>query len=177
MVEKKWYVVHTQSGLENKVKANLEHRIETLDMKEYISRVFVPTEEIAEIRGGQKRISTKISFPGYILVEMELTEQVQDLIRATSGVTGFVGAGRKPVSLDWAEVETILKSAEEKKAKPKPKTGFAKGEAIRIVDGPFANFNGTVEESYPDKGKLKAMISIFGRLTPVELEYWQVEKG
>ncbi len=176
-MEKKWYVIHTQSGLENKVKSHLERRIEALGMQEYISKVFVPTEEIAEIRGGQKRISRRTSYPGYVLVEMELTEQVQDLIRTTSGVTGFVGAGRKPVSLDWAEVETILKSAEEKKAKPKPKVGFVKGEAIRIAEGPFANFNGTVEESYPDKGKLKAMISIFGRLTPVELEYWQVEKG
>ncbi len=177
MTEKKWYVIHTQSGVENKVKAYLEHRIESLGMQESISDVLVPSEEIAEIRERQKRISTRTSFPGYILVRMELTEQVQGLIRTTAGVTGFVGAGRKPVPLDDAEVEAILKSSEEKKAKPKLKADFIRGEGIRIVDGPFANFNGTVEEAYPDKGRLKAMISIFGRLTSVELEYWQVEKG
>ncbi len=176
-MEKKWYVIHTQSGLENKVKANLEHRIETLGVEEGICTVFVPSEEIAEIRGRQKRISTRTSFPGYVLVQMELTEQVQDLIRTTPGVTGFVGAGRRPVPLDDAEVEGLLKSAEEKKAKPKLKADFVRGEGIRIVEGPFATFNGTVDEAYPDKGRLKAMISIFGRLTPVELEYWQVEKG
>ncbi len=174
-MEKKWYVVHTQSGREEKVKSNLERRVEALDMKQYVSKVHVPVEEIAEIRGGKKKIKSRTSFPGYVLIEAELVEQVQELIRTTRGVTGFVGAGRKPVPLDEAEVENILKSSEEQK--PKLEAEFSRGEAIRIVEGPFANFNGTVEEAYPDKGKLKAMISIFGRSTPVELECWQVEKS
>ena len=168
-------MIHTQSGREEKVKANLERRIEALDMKQYVSKVHVPAEEIAEIRGGKKKIRSRTSFPGYVLIEAELVEQVQELIRTTRGVTGFVGAGRKPVPLDEAEVENILKSGEEQK--PKLEAEFSRGEAIRIVEGPFANFNGTVEEAYPDKGKLKAMISIFGRSTPVELECWQVEKS
>jgi transcriptional antiterminator NusG len=168
-LEKKWYVIHTQSGREEKVKSNLERRVEALDMKQYVSKVHVPVEEIAEIRGGKKKIRSRTSFPGYVLIEAELVEQVQELIRTTRGVTGFVGAGRKPVPLDEAEV------GEEQK--PKLEAEFSRGEAIRIVEGPFANFNGTVEEAYPDKGKLKAMISIFGRSTPVELECWQVEKS
>jgi len=176
-MSREWYVIHTQSGLEEKVKTSLEHRIETLGVKERVPNVFVPTEEIAEIRGGQKKVSTRTSFPGYILVEMELNEEVQSLIRTTPGVTGFVGSGQRPVPLSGKEVEVIVKSAEERKAKPKPKVDFVKGEEIRIVEGPFANFNGNVEEVYPDKGKLRAMISIFGRSTPVELECWQVERG
>jgi transcriptional antiterminator NusG len=176
-VGKKWYVIHTQSGREEKVKANLERRIEALDMKQYVSKVHVPVEEIAEIRGGKKKIKSRTSFPGYVLIETELVEQVQELIRTAPGVTGFVGAGRKPVPLDEAEIENILRAGEEQKAKPKLEAEFTRGESIRIVEGPFANFNGTVEEAYPDKGKLKAMISIFGRSTPVELECWQVEKS
>ena len=174
--DRKWYVIHTQSGLENKVKDNLEHRIDALGMKDHVPRVFVPTEEIAEIRGGRKKVTTRTSFPGYVLVEMELNEEIQNLVRTTPGVTGFVGSRQRPVPLGEGEVEAILKSAEERKAKLKPKVDFVKGEEIRIAEGPFANFNGIVDEVYPDKGKLRAMISIFGRSTPVELEYWQVER-
>lgn len=169
-------MIHTQSGLENKVKINLEQKVASAGLQEHVSRVFVPMEEIAEIRRGQKRISKRTFFPGYILIEVDLTDQIQELIRTMPGVSGLVGPGRKPVPLESDEVDRILKSAEEKKAKPKPRMGFARGDAIRIVDGPFVSFQGTVDESYPDKGKLKAMISIFGRSTPVELESWQVEK-
>jgi transcriptional antiterminator NusG len=176
-LEKKWYVIHTQSGREGKVKVDLERKVDALGMKQYVSKVHVPVEEIAEIRGGKKKVRSRISFPGYVLVEAELVDQVQELIRNTRGVTGFVGAGRKPVPLDEAEIETILRSGEEQKSKPKLEAEFSRGDTIRIVEGPFANFNGTVEEAYPDKGKLKVMISIFGRSTPVEIECWQVEKS
>ena len=173
---KKWYVVHTQSGCEEKVKTNLEHKAIDVEAGEYITRIIVPIEEVTEIKRGKKQVIKKKSFPGYVLIEMELTEQVESLIRNTKGVTGFVGAGRKPVPLEENEVENILRPPEEKKGKAAPKAEFIRGGVIRIVEGPFLNFNGTVDEVFPDKGKLKAMISIFGRSTPVELEYWQVEK-
>ena len=168
---KKWYVVHTQSGCEEKVKAGMEQKIIGMEIGEYVSRIIVPMEEVTEIKRGKKQVVRKKSFPGYLLIETELTEQVESFIRNMKGVTGFVGAGRKPVPLEENEIENILKPPEEKRAKGKPESEF-----IRIVEGPFLNFNGTVDEVFPDKGKLKAMISIFGRSTPVELEYWQVEK-
>ena len=173
---KKWYVVHTQSGCEEKVKAGMEQKIIGMEIGEYVSRIIVPMEEVTEIKRGKKQVVRKKSFPGYVLVEVELTEQVESFIRNMKGVTGFVGAGRKPVPLEENEIEDILKPPEEKKAKVKPESEFSRSDVIRIVEGPFLNFNGTVDEVFPDKEKLKAMISIFGRSTPVELEYWQVEK-
>ena len=173
---KKWYVIHTQTGFEDKVKANLESRLEGSVFKEVVSQVLIPTERVSEIKDGKKRISLRKFFPGYILIEMELTDEIWYFVKNTPGVSGFIGSGSKPIALHDQEVQTILKQAEEKKEKPSPRVIFDIGEGIRIIEGPFTNFNGTVEEVNPSRGKLKVMVSIFGRLTPVELEYWQVER-
>ena len=174
---KKWYVIHTQTGYEDKVKANIEKRAEMSNLKELISQILVPTEKISEVKEGKKKISTRKFFPGYILIEMELTDETWYLIKNTPGVSGFIGSGRRPVPLEDSEVQTILKQTELAKEKPTPKVIFEKGEGVRVLEGPFANFNGTIEEINPSKGKLKVTISIFGRDTPVELEYGQVEKS
>lgn len=173
---KKWYVVHTQTGSEDKVKTSLEGRITSSGLSDLISRLLIPTEQVSEIRAGKKKISERKFFPGYLLVEMDLNEQAYILIKGTPGVTGFIGVGKKPLPLPENEVEDILKRAEETQVKPSPKVVFEKDEQIRVIDGPFVNFNGTIEEVYPEKGKIKVSVSIFGRSTPVELEYWQVEK-
>jgi len=173
---KNWYVVHTQTGAEEKVKTLLESRVASHLMKEQICQVIIPTEQVSEIRSGKKRISQRKFFPGYLIVEMELSEATYLLIKNTSGVTGFIGLGKKPMPLPPQEVENILKRKEETQAKPSPKIIFEKGEQVRVNDGPFVNFNGTIEEIHPEKGKLKVSVTIFGRSTPVELEYWQVEK-
>ena len=175
-MDKRWYVVHTQSGYEAKVKMNLENQIEILGVKEKISRVLIPTEDVAEVRGGKKKVTTRKFFPGYILVEMVLDEKTWYIVKQTPGVTGFVGSGRNPIPLKEEEIESIIRTVEEKKTKPKPKVLFSKGEGVRVIEGPFANFNGVVEEINSEKGKLKVMVTIFGRSTPVELEFWQVEK-
>jgi transcriptional antiterminator NusG len=173
---KHWYVVHTQTGLEDKVKTNLDNKITAHGMQELISQVVIPTEQVSEIRSGKKRITQRKFFPGYILVEMELNEETYLFVKNTSGVTGFIGPGKKPMPLAQKDVDGILKKTEETQAKPSPKTIFEKGEQVRVTEGPFLNFNGTIEEIHPDKGKIKVSVSIFGRSTPVELEYWQVEK-
>jgi transcription termination/antitermination protein NusG len=173
---KHWYVIHTQTGYEDRVKQALESKIKAGLGKDAISQVLVPIEQVSEIKAGKKRISQRKFFPGYILVEMELTDESWYLIKSISGVTGFVGAGARPLPLREDEIETILKQAKDAKDKPTPKVVFDKGEAIRVTDGPFTNFNGTVEEANMAKGKIKVMISIFGRATPVDLETWQVEK-
>lgn len=173
---KQWYVIHTQTGYEEKVKTTLEGKIKAGLAGENISRVLIPVEQVSEVRGGKKKISQRKFFPGYILVEMELTDETWYLIKNVSGVTGFVGAGAKPLPLREEEISTILKQSEEAKEKLIPKVMFEKGESVRVVDGPFTNFNGVIEEANLAKGKIKVMISIFGRATPVELETWQVEK-
>ena len=173
---KKWYVVHTQTGSEDKVKTYLENKISSEGLQELITRVIIPTEQISEVRSGKKRISQRKFFPGYILVEMVLDEKTYLFIKNSPGVTGFIGLGRKPMPLPQAEVDSILKRTEETQAKPSPKIIFEKGEQVRVKDGPFVNFNGTIDEIRPEKGKLKVNVSIFGRSTPLELEYWQVEK-
>lgn len=172
----KWYVVHTQTGSEEKAKAGLEKKIATTTLKDYVEEIVVPTEQVSEIRSGKKRISTRKFFPGYILLKMEMTKESWYLVKTTPGITGFIGPGRKPAPLSEEEVNTILKRSEETEAKPSPKIVFEIGEAVRISEGPFANFNGTVMEVHPDRGKLKVSVSIFGRSTLVEMEYWQVEK-
>ncbi len=172
----KWYVVHTQTGAEAKVKANLLTRAETAGMSSVIHQIFIPTEKISEVKAGKKKISERKFFPGYILIQMELTDDSWYLVRNTPGISGFVGSGKKPISLSEAEVNQILRQQEEKTAKPKPKVEFGVGESIRVKEGAFANFNGTIEEINPNRGKLRVLVSIFGRSTPVELEYWQVEK-
>ena len=173
---KHWYVIHTQTGYEDRVKKSLDSKVNAGLAKDGISQVLVPIEQVSEVKGGKKRISQRKFFPGYILVEMELTDETWYLIKSISGVTGFVGAGSKPLPLNEDEIAAILKQAKEAKEKPTPKVVFEKGESVRVNDGPFTNFNGTIEEANPAKGKIKVMISIFGRATPVELETWQVEK-
>jgi len=173
---KKWYVVHTQTGLEEKVKTILEKKIAQANMQELISKVLIPTEQVSEIRGGKRKISERKFFPGYIMIEMELNEQTYMFIKTTPGVTSFIGAGRHPQALVEEEINNILKKSEETQSKPSPKTVFECGEQVRVIDGPFVNFNGVIEEIHPERGKLKVSVSIFGRSTPVELEYWQVEK-
>ena len=138
--------------------------------------MLVPIEQVSEIKGGKKKISQRKFFPGYILVEMELTDDTWYMIKSITGVTGFVGAGARPIPLKSDEIDTILKQTKDAKEKPTPKVMFEKGEAVRVTEGPFMNFNGTIEEANVGKGKIKIMISIFGRATPVELEMWQVEK-
>ena len=173
---KNWYVVHTQTGSEDKVKTSLENRVTSVGLEDLITKVIIPTEQISEIRAGKRKVSQRKFFPGYLLVEMELNEKTYFLIKTTPGVTGFIGLGKKPMPLPQAEVDNILKRTEETKEKPSPKTIFEKGEQVRITEGPFVNFNGSIDDIYPEKGKLKVSVSIFGRATPVELEYWQVEK-
>ncbi len=173
---KHWYVVHTQTGHEEKVKQTLEARTQQFNMQDRILQVLIPTEKVSEIKAGRKKISTRKFFPGYVLVEMEMTDDSWYLVKNTPGVSGFIGSGRKPLPLKESEIDGIIKQAEEKKEKPTPKIIFEKGESVRVKEGPFVNFNGTVEETNPNKGKLKVLVAIFGRTTPVELEYWQVEK-
>jgi len=173
---KNWYVVHTQTGSEDKVRGSLKNRITAQGLGELITQVIIPTEQVSEIRAGKRRVSQRKFFPGYLLVEMELTEQTYFLVKTTPGVTGFIGLGKKPTPLPKEEVDNILKKAEEAQVKPRPKTIFEKNEQVRVTEGPFVNFNGTIEEIHPEKGKLKVSVLIFGRSTPVELEYWQVEK-
>ena len=173
---KQWYVIHTQTGYEDKVRKSLEAKIKAQPEAGGISQVLVPIEQVSEIKGGKKKISERKFFPGYILVEMDLTDDNWYMIKSISGVTGFVGAGARPIPLKADEIDTILRQAKDAKEKPTPKVMFEKGEAVRVTEGPFMNFNGTIEESNAGKGKIKVMIAIFGRATPVELEMWQVEK-
>lgn len=172
----KWYVVHTQTGSEEKVRQSLQNRIATSDLKDRMGQILIPTEQVSEVRSGKKKISQRKYFPGYILVEMELDENTWFLVRTTPGATGFIGMGKQPSSLSAQEVDNIMKRTVETKAKPSPKVHFEKGEAVRIIEGPFLNFNGSIDEVNLEKQKIKVSVSIFGRATPVELEFWQVEK-
>lgn len=175
-IDKKWYVVHTLSGQEYKVKEMLESRIKSHEMENLIPHVLIPSEKVAEVKAGKKTITARKFFPGYILVEMARLDETYYLVRQTPGVIGFIGSG-SPIPLREHEIQDVLAQIELKKEKVKPKVLFEIGETVKITDGPFINFNGVIDEVNPDKGKLKALVSIFGRSTPVELEYWQVEKG
>lgn len=174
-MEKNWYVVHTYSGFEEKVKLSIEEKTEKLNLTERVSRILIPTERVIEMKGGKKRESDKKFYPGYILIEMELDDETWHLIRNTPRVTGFVG-GARPVPLSEEEVAVVLQQVE-KGPVPQVKTQFQKGESVRIIDGPFTNFIGGVEEVDIDHGRLCVMVSIFGRQTPVELNFFQVEKA
>ena len=169
-----WYVVHSYSGYENKVKKNLEHRIESMGMQDLIFQVIVPTEEEVELRDGQRKTTERRVFPGYILVEMIMTDDSWYVVRNTPGVTGFVGSANEPTSLRQEEVDKILKRMEA--PTPKVKVNLRAGNKVRIVEGPFADFMGTVEELLLEKGKVRILVSFFGRETPVELDFLQVEK-
>lgn len=176
-MEKQWYVIHTYSGYENKVKTNLERRVQSMEMQDKIFRVLVPVEEEVEVKNGKKKSVMRKTFPGYVLVEMIMTDDSWYVVRNTPGVTGFVGssgAGSKPTPLLPSEVRAILKQMGVEEAKPK--VDFSLKEAVRVVEGPFANFVGSIEEIYPDKQKLKVLVSMFGRETPLELDFSQVEK-
>ena len=176
MAEMKWYVVHTQTGSEEKARAGLQGRMATTELKQYVGEIIVPTEQVAEIRGGKKRITARKVFPGDLIVKMDMNKESWYLVKTTPGITGFIGPGRRPTPISEEEVKAILQRTEDTETKPTPKIIFEIGESIRIAQGPFANFNGSVMELYPERGKLKVSVSIFGRSTLVELEYWQVEK-
>lgn len=173
-LDKNWYVVHTYSGYENKVKANLEKRVESMNMGDKIFKVLVPTEDEIQIKDGKKKITPKKIYPGYVLVQMQITEDSWYVVRNTPGVTGFVGSGSKPIPLQEDEIKKIFKymGVEE----PKPRVDFRLGENIRVTSGPFENFIGTIEEIYPQKGKIKVKVSMFGRETPIELDFSQATK-
>ena len=171
-----WFVVHTYSGFENKVASGIEQRAKIFGLQDQITRVVVPTEEVVEVRKGQRRITPQKFFPGYVLVEMELTDETWHLVRSTPKVTGFVGSGAKPVPIPRDEVEEILRQMEAGAEKPKPKSVFQRGDKVRVIEGPFVNFTGTIDDLNPERGRLKVMVAIFGRLTPLELEYYQVER-
>lgn len=172
----KWYIVHTYSGFENKVKLNLEERVKTLKQDDYFGQVLVPTEQVVELKKGQKKTSTRKFYPGYIMVQMALNKETWHTVRNTAKVTGFLGGGSEPYPVPDEEAERIIRQMEEGIEKPKPRYSFEEGDEVRVVDGPFNNFQGTVEEVKPDKEKLRVLITIFGRATPVELDFIQVNK-
>jgi transcriptional antiterminator NusG len=173
---KQWFVVHTYSGFENKVAEAIQSRAKIFGMGEKISQVLVPTEKVVEVRNKQKRETEQKFFPGYVLVEMELTDDTWHLVRSTPKVTGFVGSGQKPVPLPQDQVDDIQRQMVSGAEKPKPKSVFQQGDKIRVIEGPFQNFPGTVEDTNPERGRMKVIVPVFGRPTPVELEYYQVER-
>ena len=173
---KSWYIVHTYSGFENKVKESLEERVKAYGLQDKVGEVLIPTEDVVEMRAGKKVVTSKRFFPGYILVEMDMTDDAWHVVKNTPKVTGFVGAGAKPTPLSKEEVDQILQQVKTAAEKPKPKYMFEKGEQVRINEGPFTSFNGVVDEVNLDKNTLKVMVTIFGRSTPVELDFLQVEK-
>ena len=173
---KAWYVIHTYSGFENKVKTSIEQRLHHLGMEDSVSQILIPAQDVYEHKRGQKHITSRKFFPGYILAEMEMTDETWYIIKNTPKVTGFVGAGAKPTPMSEKEVEVILEQMRIGVSKPKPEVLFDKGERIKIIDGPFTSFTGQVDEVNEDREKLRILVSIFGRSTPVELEFHQVEK-
>jgi transcription termination/antitermination protein NusG len=173
---KQWYILHTLSGAEEKAKGNLEARISAANYSETISQVVIPTEQITEVKLGKKKVLERKFFPGYILVQMEMNDDSWLFVKNTPGITTFIGPKRKPSPIPEEDVDKILRKAEDSRSKPAPKVNFESGESVRVIEGPFINFSGVVEEVNPEKGNLKVNVSIFGRTTPVELEFWQVEK-
>ena len=175
--EMKWYVVHTYSGYEAKAKKSLEERMKQAGFSALLGEVLIPSEAVVEVVEGEKRTTTRKFFPGYILVRMILSDETWHVVKSTPKVTGFVGGLRKPTPIRDEEVNRITQRITEGALRPKPKVEFEKGETVRVTSGPFANFSGVVEEIRPDKSKLRVMVSIFGRATPVELDFYQVEKN
>jgi len=173
---KQWFVVHTYSGHENKVKANLERAIASQGMQDKFGQVLVATEDFAEMKDGKRTITKKKTFPSYVLIEMDMSNETRHLVTNIPGVTGFVGTGREPAPLKEEEVKRVLGlDAEGKVAKPSPSVPFKIGEHVRVIDGPFSDFTGIVDEINSERGKVKVMVSIFGRATPVELDFLQVQ--
>jgi transcriptional antiterminator NusG len=175
-VQKQWYIVHTYSGFEERVRETLNQRIDALGMRDKFGEVKIPTETLIEMKGGKKREVQRKFFPGYILVQMEMADDAWHLVKNTPKVTGFVGTGKKPTPLTAEEVDQILTQVVTTKEKPKPKHVYEHGEHVRIIDGPFSNFTGVVEEVNLDRNTLKVMVTIFGRSTPVELDFMQVNR-
>ncbi len=176
MAEKKWYVVHTYSGYENKAKKSLEERIRSEGLDEHFEEVLIPMENVVEMVRGERRTSKRKFFPGYLLVKMDLNDRTWHCVKNTPKVTGFVGNAKKPPPIPEAEVRRIIGQISAGEEKPKPKVEFEVGDQIRVSDGPFSGFQGIVEDVRPDKGKVRVLLSMFGRDTPVELDFVQVEK-
>ena len=182
-MKSQWFVIHTLAGQEQKVKENIEKRIQTEEMGEYIREVLVPMEKVAEIRGGKKTVTNRKLYPGYVFIDIALLDDEQQVVdrpwyfvQETPGIIGFIG-GDRPTPTSDEEIEIIKTQISESEGQEKPKIDFEVGETVKINDGPFLNFNGVIEEIEPDRGKLRVTVNIFGRNTPVELEYWQVEKA
>src|SRR4051794_13713022 len=169
-----WYVIHTYSGYENKVRQNLQHRVETMDVADRIFEVIVPTQDEIEIKGGQRQTVQRKVFPGYVLVKMKMDDESWYVVRNTPGVTSFVGMGNKPTALEDSEVQSIIKGMAAEA--PKVKVTLSVGDSVRIMDGPFSDFRGAIDEINQEKGKIKVLVSFFGREVPVELDFLQVER-
>ena len=172
----KWYIIHSYSGFERKVKESLESRVAAFGLQNKIGKVLIPTESVTEVRGGKKYTSERMFYPGYVLVEMDMDDHVWHVVKSTPRVTGFVGTGQQPTPLSDEEVQHIVYKVADSREKPKLKVKFEKNETVRISEGPFATFTGVVDEVNEDRETLKVMVTIFGRSTPVELEFGQVEK-
>ncbi len=172
----KWYIIHSYSGFERKVKESLESRVQAFGLQEKIGKVLIPTEAVTEVRNGKKYTVERMFYPGYVLVEMDMDDHVWHVVKSTPRVTGFVGTGQQPTPLSEEEVQHIVYRVGEAKDKPKLKVKFEKGETVRVTEGPFASFAGVVDDVNEDRETLKVMVTIFGRSTPVELEFNQVEK-
>ena len=175
-MEKNWYIIHTYSGFEKKVAESLKSRVDAAGLSGKFGEIMVPTEDVIEMRQGKKVVTPKLFYPGYVLVEMEMNDETWHVVRSTPRVTGFVGSGPKPSPLTGEEVDRIVHKVEVAAENPKPKLEFEKGESVKITDGPFKDFNGSVEEINTDRSTLRVMVTIFGRATPVELDFYQVEK-
>jgi transcriptional antiterminator NusG len=175
-MELKWYIVHTYSGFENRVKETLQEKIKSLGKEEFFDQIIVPTEQVVELVKGKKKTSSRKFYPGYIMIQMALTDETWHIVQSIDKTTGFLGERTKPVPISEEEAQRILTRMAAGREKPKPKFFFEEGDEIRVIDGPFTNFNGFVDEVKPDKAKLRVLISIFGRSTPVELDFVQVTK-
>ncbi len=175
-LSRQWYVIHTYSGFERKVKLSIEEQFGRSSLGENFGEVIIPTEEVVEVRKGKKKVSSRKFFPGYILINVEMNQDIWYMIKNTPKVTGFLGGGGEPVPLSEEEVRLVMDQVKGESARPKPKFSFERGETVRVIEGPFLNFNGTVEDVNHDKGKVRVMVSIFGRATPVELELSQIER-
>jgi transcriptional antiterminator NusG len=173
---KNWYIIHTYSGFEQKVADSLKGRAQAFGFADKIGQILIPTEEVVELRGGKKVTSKRLLYPGYVLVQMEMNDQLWHEVKNTPRVTGFVGGGNSPVPLSSDEVNSILYRQETSAKTPRPKMTFEKNESVKIIDGPFANFSGKIDEINGDRNTLRVLVTIFGRATPVELDFLQVEK-
>ena len=174
--DKKWFIIHTYSGFEQKVASSLKSRADAFGFAEQIGQILIPTEEVVELRNGKKVTSKRMLYPGYVLVEMDMNDELWHAVKATPRVTGFVGGGTAPVPLTADEVNSILYRQANAAERPRPKMSFEKNENVRIIDGPFANFSGKVDEVNAERNTLRVLVTIFGRATPVELDFLQVEK-